>query len=137
MPTSALGSPRAQRVLTAITFGVALALSQSAIALGYSHSGAASWADSHINGCGLYHEAVCYDNDCTGFVSEALHFGGGYPYVGVLGGRNTGDVHRWYSGWGLTRVGYDYYWARPTPLRTTFRSSFSMTVRVASPERRN
>ena len=84
-------------------------LSQSGIALGYSHSGAASWADSHINGCGIYHQAECFNNDCTAFVSEALHFGGGYPYVGVIGGMNSNDVHRWYAGWGLTRVGYDYY----------------------------
>jgi hypothetical protein len=92
---------------------VALSLSQSGAALGYSHSGAAAWADNNIGSCGIYHKVICFNDDCTGFVSAALHFGGGYAYVGSNTTVNTSDIHKWYAGWtaGGRGFGERYYWS--------------------------
>jgi hypothetical protein len=80
--------------------------------LAYSHSGAAVWADSQIkaNACGVYHEYLCFNDDCTAFVSEALNAGGGYPQTASQKGTTTDD-HYWYMVYQPAVDGYAWSYA--------------------------
>jgi hypothetical protein len=63
---------------------------QQGTALGYSPTGAVTWAESHANpgteNCQL---SVCLTNDCTAFVSQVLWWGGGYTQTTP----KTTDIH--------------------------------------------
>jgi hypothetical protein len=52
-------------------------------------TGVASWALANVNSA-----PYVFTDDCTNFVSEALHYGGGDPYH--LGQPQTDD-HYWYG----------------------------------------
>ncbi len=66
-------------------------------ALAYSPSGAVAHADQWATNSSWCNNHLCFTQDCTNFVSYALHYGGGYQMV--PGGSNTDD-HYWYlTGW--------------------------------------
>jgi hypothetical protein len=56
-------------------------------------AGAASWARSNV--CPDWWCNNRYQNDCTDFVSRALHLGGSFPYVTAPQG-NAKDLDQWY-----------------------------------------
>ncbi len=75
-----------------------LALPASAAA--YNGNAAAVWADSNIGSCGTS-DSPCFCGgscDCTAFISEAMHSGGGFPFAGTLFLDPTSDDHYWWSG---------------------------------------
>lgn len=78
---ASLSSPAGRPAGRLLAAACALSLSATLLAPGpvsaYSGSNAAAWADAHWNSCSSTYP--CLDNDCANFVSNALHFGGGYP----------------------------------------------------------
>lgn len=74
----------------------------------YNPSGAASWADAHVwSECAnsyigpMSSFGYCYGADCTAFVSKALHYGGGFAYVGDRYSPPTDD-HYWWNAYILS-----------------------------------
>ena len=95
-------------------FLVSLALTGSALlvspvsTLAYDGNAAAQWADNYAiyANCAI---SPCFTNDCTGFVSQAMHFGGAYPYYGV--DQNIHDDHYWWLKNVGAGFGYSDSWA--------------------------
>jgi hypothetical protein len=88
----------------------------------YSASGAASWADAHWNSCGVAQQYQCFSDDCTAFVSEALHSGGAFPFDtngGLIRG-DTSDDSQWYESYSSAHNLYwfSYSFVRTKDLRT-------------------
>ena len=85
-------------------FAIPLALALAALIASagstwaYDGVAAANWADDYaLNpNCQI---SPCLSNDCAAFVSQALHFGGGYPYIGM-----DGDIHN-----------YNFWWEKHIP----------------------
>ena len=82
-------------------------------ALAYSGPGAASYADKYALGSNTIYPQ--FSDDCTNFVSQALHAGGGYNFVGST---STTDDQQWWihgtrtGGWVWTHswsVAHDLY----------------------------
>jgi hypothetical protein len=74
----------------------------------YNGAAAAAWADAHAltHTCwspGNPNALPCDTNDCTNFVSLALHYGGGYPEF--LGTGIVTDDHLWF----LTKNGLNLW----------------------------
>jgi hypothetical protein len=93
-------------------------------AYAYSPSGAASWADAHVwDECaGDYIGSMsaygyCYPNDCTSFVSKALHYGGGYPYHGDRYSP-IHDDHYWWNAWIMSSWYNSDSWSLTSHLKT-------------------
>jgi hypothetical protein len=60
-------------------------------ALAYNGSGAAAYADKWALGSNTLYPK--FSDDCTNFVSQALHAGGGFNFVGST---STTDDHQWW-----------------------------------------
>lgn len=74
----------------------------------YNGAAAATWADAHATSYTCWSPGhptylPCDDNDCTNFVSIALHYGGGYTEV--LGDGFENNVHNWF----LTKNGLNLW----------------------------
>jgi hypothetical protein len=82
-------------VLTAVVGGLIVAPASPAYA--YSGGGAAYYAEQWWNSHNTNYAII--NDDCTNFVSQALHSGGGFSYVG--GTSSTDDYQWWmhYSSW--------------------------------------
>jgi hypothetical protein len=74
---------------------MAAALSASLPAAAYNGQGAASYADSWALGRNANYPS--FGADCTNFVSQAMHQGGGYSYIGRNG--STTDDTLWWVSW--------------------------------------
>jgi hypothetical protein len=77
----------------AVIFMVALTPAQSAIA--YNGQGASDYAEYWWNKRNSNYPS--YSQDCTNFVSQALHSGGGFSYVNK--GADFQDDHNWWGFW--------------------------------------
>ncbi|MEU1663775.1 amidase domain-containing protein [Streptomyces sparsogenes] len=107
-----------RRALAALTAALtAVALSSMSPALAYSGSGAAAYADKYALSPNTPAYPV-FGADCTNFVSQAVHVGGGYPFRGAYtnessekvwwsrGSGPTKDTFSWSASW----VGaYEFY----------------------------
>ena|ERR1041385_6347495 len=88
------------RLVRMLLLSFALGLGTAGIVTGaasaYDGAAAARWADNNdLNrNCEI---TPCFHDDCTGFVSAAMHFGGSYPYYGL--GQNNHDDHYWWLQW--------------------------------------
>jgi hypothetical protein len=104
---------RIQRFLAVLV--AALGLSGSTIvvtatpALAYYSQGAANYADYWAKGRNGNYPS--FGSDCTNFVSQAVHEGGGYSYIGR--NQSTTDNHLWWVSWSSTSgFRYSNSWIR-------------------------
>jgi hypothetical protein len=72
-------------------------------AYAYSGGGAASYANYWWNKRNPDY-MTWFDEDCTNFVSQAMHSGGGFSYVG---GSNRYDDNQWWARWSIVN-GFDW-----------------------------
>lgn len=79
-------------VIGAIT---AFLVSPATAALAYNGAGASSYAETWWNSNNSNYMII--NDDCTNFVSQALHSGGGLSYVGQWG--DIWDDHLWWAGY--------------------------------------
>lgn len=96
------GSRSKRRIAAALTAALTASMvsATAAPALAYSGSGAASYADQYA----LHPNTPSYPvfgGDCTNFVSQAAHLGGGYPFRGAYTNGSSDKVW-WSSGSGPT-----------------------------------
>ena len=98
-----LGRSWAGRAATALTLiGLLAGIAPTAIA--YNGSAAAAYADAHWDECGdepgwddpAPSPYICYGNDCTNYVSRAMHTGGGYGFI-EGSTQNPNDEWYWYN----------------------------------------
>ena len=82
-------------VCAATTLFVAALLSAPLPANAYSGQGAASYADTWALGRNSNYPV--FDADCMNFVSQAMHQGGGYSYIGQ--NRSATDDTLWWASW--------------------------------------
>lgn len=90
---------RRKRVLrgagVAMTLGVTALLSATLPAEAYNGQGAATYADAWALGRnGNY---PIFTSDCANFVSQAMHQGGGFSYIGQ--NRSSTDDTLWWASW--------------------------------------
>ena len=60
----------------------------------FNAAGAAAWARANVKSSD---NPYGYGDDCTDFVSRAMHFGGGMPFIDVSGFVNNKDDNNWYA----------------------------------------
>jgi|GEM_PF-1077867 len=81
-----------RKIGLALSFAIFLVLGSSvAPALAYDGSGASNWADNNYSPNTLN---PSFDENCTNFVSQAMHKGGGFSYVND--GQSYSDNHNWW-----------------------------------------
>jgi hypothetical protein len=117
-------------VVVAVLLSLLFAAARPGHALGYSPSGAASYADAHWNTCGVSGQYQCINDDCTAFVSEALHSGGGFPFITPGGGIPKGsnpDDNYWYMLY-QPATG-SYIWSNSFTFAQDLRNFLTMTSR--------
>ena len=76
--------------VVALAAGVQVGGAVAASAAGYNGQGAANYAATWANGYNTANYSTLND-DCTNFVSQSLHSGGGFPYVNMPGIPGPGD----------------------------------------------
>jgi hypothetical protein len=94
-----VGKRTSLRRLSAAGAALAFVFVVPAAAYAYNPAAAASWADTHATSYTCWDSGhpgafPCDTNDCQNFVSQALHYGGGY--VEVLGTGDDENLNYWF-----------------------------------------
>lgn len=87
--------PPSVALLAAVVVAIGLLGWYPSAAAAYSGSSAASWADSHALSTNCS-QVPCDTDDCTNFVSLAMHIGGGYPFH--YGNTDETNDENWFYG---------------------------------------